>query len=413
MKLTSFRVRGFKNFTNWVVLEDLSEINVIHGPNNVGKSNLLQAMLLFFRLLREVDERLGREHGERSLTGEDLKTLGIEPYEVFNLRRPVMPIELSGRIQLDGEELPRGHAEIKLVLTWIGPHAKFNLGTFNLNGRDAREGSVWSLAVEFARTAAWSVSPGEEGIPRFAYIPSLRPIDDQLALQLYDAKESTEPNSVHRWNRYVEAMRFFSDIVGEGSFVAIYERKLQRANLLFDTGETRILLKLLGSGVQQAAMLVGHLLMTKASIVAIEEPEQNLKFDLQERLGEVFAGIVGKQGGPSQLFLTSHSPTFESGDHFYFMKPGPDGPIVEKRSNAEAMIAVGYRPEVSDLPGKATLSYVSTDGIVRLPERVMKVIEMPQGGGVMFIDRDRSVEMMSNARFLEELGLEDADDNER
>jgi len=34
-----------------VTLEELGAINVIHGPNNVGKSNLLRAIEVFFRLL--------------------------------------------------------------------------------------------------------------------------------------------------------------------------------------------------------------------------------------------------------------------------------------------------------------------------------------------------------------------------
>lgn len=51
MQLRSFKAQGFKNFRKPVVLEDLGPINVIHGPNNVGKSNLLQAIELFFTVV--------------------------------------------------------------------------------------------------------------------------------------------------------------------------------------------------------------------------------------------------------------------------------------------------------------------------------------------------------------------------
>ena len=47
MKLRSFSVQGFKNFEQEVRLDELGDINVIHGENNVGKSNLLQAIDLF------------------------------------------------------------------------------------------------------------------------------------------------------------------------------------------------------------------------------------------------------------------------------------------------------------------------------------------------------------------------------
>lgn len=415
MKLTSFRVRGFRNFTDWVVLEDLSEINVIHGPNNVGKSNLLQAMRLFFRLLWQLNEGLIFElkKGERTLKDDDLRALDFEPNKIFNLTRPTLPVEFIGQIQLDPTEPPGGSATIELNLNWIGPHIDFKLGEFSLDGGSLKSERSWPLAVEFARRASRSFPLSDGGFARFGYIASHRPIDYELALELYDAKESTDSEAVQRWNRFVEAMKLFADILGEGSFVAIYERKLGRANLLFDTGESRILLELLGSGVQQVAILLGHLLMTKAAIVAIEEPEQNLKYDLQERLRAVFDSIVGKPGGPSQLFLTSHSPAFESGDRFYYMKPTQQGPVVERRSRVQAMAAVGFPTEVPDLPERATLSYVSTDGVVRLHPSVMEAMGLPNGGGVMFVDGDHSVEMMSDARYLERLGLGGGSDGER
>jgi len=49
--LQQFEVKGYKNLTRSVTFGPLGRINVIHGENNVGKSNLLQAMDLYFRLL--------------------------------------------------------------------------------------------------------------------------------------------------------------------------------------------------------------------------------------------------------------------------------------------------------------------------------------------------------------------------
>jgi predicted ATPase len=57
MKIERFEVKGFKNLRQNVVLDDLAGVNVIHGENNVGKSNLLQAMDLFFWLLGELAKK--------------------------------------------------------------------------------------------------------------------------------------------------------------------------------------------------------------------------------------------------------------------------------------------------------------------------------------------------------------------
>ncbi|MBK6534710.1 MAG: AAA family ATPase [Deltaproteobacteria bacterium] len=51
MKIERFEVKGFKNLRQSAVLDELAGVNVIHGENNIGKSNLLQAMDLFFWLL--------------------------------------------------------------------------------------------------------------------------------------------------------------------------------------------------------------------------------------------------------------------------------------------------------------------------------------------------------------------------
>ncbi|MBK8695437.1 MAG: AAA family ATPase [Deltaproteobacteria bacterium] len=57
MKIERFEVKGFKNLRQSVVLDELAGVNVIHGENNIGKSNLLQAMDLFFWLLGELAEQ--------------------------------------------------------------------------------------------------------------------------------------------------------------------------------------------------------------------------------------------------------------------------------------------------------------------------------------------------------------------
>jgi AAA15 family ATPase/GTPase len=44
-------IKGFKNLTDRVMFAELGRINVIHGENNVGKSNVLEAMHLLFELL--------------------------------------------------------------------------------------------------------------------------------------------------------------------------------------------------------------------------------------------------------------------------------------------------------------------------------------------------------------------------
>lgn len=99
MQLKRFAVKGFKNFQTEIVLENLSAIAVIHGENNVGKSNLLEAMQLFFQLLL-VQESLAK----KIIGFSELEEQGFYPSNIFNLEKPV-PIEINVTFTLQPEEL--------------------------------------------------------------------------------------------------------------------------------------------------------------------------------------------------------------------------------------------------------------------------------------------------------------------
>jgi AAA15 family ATPase/GTPase len=56
MRVTKLRVSNFQRFADATF--DLRPLNVIVGPNNSGKSTLLQAMSLLPDEIREVGDRL-------------------------------------------------------------------------------------------------------------------------------------------------------------------------------------------------------------------------------------------------------------------------------------------------------------------------------------------------------------------
>src|SRR5580704_3459634 len=104
MRLASFKVRGFKNLTRELVLDELGPVNVLHGPNNVGKSNVLQAMQLFFRLLRLGD---AQDSQDSSLAVpvriEDSSWPGLPGLartDAFNLEAPA-PIRMAAVVDLE------------------------------------------------------------------------------------------------------------------------------------------------------------------------------------------------------------------------------------------------------------------------------------------------------------------------
>jgi hypothetical protein len=184
--------------------------------------------------------------------------------------------------------------------------------------------------------------------------------------------------------------------------VVLFNRHTNRANLAFQSPSTRIPIDLLGSGIQQIVALIARLLMSNANLVAIEEPELNLRYSLQLRLREIFKEIIEAPVGPQQLFLTSHSPAFEFGQHFYAMLKINELPTVELKSIKQAPLFTHHYAESPYLVGEhAPLCYVSTDGLVKLPERIRQRLELEQGGGIVLLERKDTghIELLTDHQF--------------
>lgn len=105
--LEQFEVSGFKNLTQPIIFGPLGQINVIHGPNNVGKSNLLQAIDLSFRGMDQVQMQV-----DTPIFFSLPDNLGYTSQQMFNLSNP-------SRIQLD----------VKFGPYYIGP-SYFMEGSF-------------------------------------------------------------------------------------------------------------------------------------------------------------------------------------------------------------------------------------------------------------------------------------------
>ncbi|WP_069470411.1 AAA family ATPase [Candidatus Marithrix sp. Canyon 246] len=424
MQLKRFAVKGFKNFQTEIVLENLNAIAVIHGENNVGKSNLLEAMQLFFQLL------LVQDGLAKKMRFSELEEQGFYPSNIFNLEKPV-PIEINVTFTLQPEELeladiqpllPSSKVQIAIQLKHLNSdNLDYKITKYQFaNGTDVSHHEVSAEQKTYAARLALFLAQHfilktKETSNRFALIRLDRRISPDeieaersvvpqaLSLQLYDAKESPEPSHYKRWELFVKIMKKFNDVLNLGEFVVLFNRHTGRANLAFQSPSTRIPIDLLGSGIQQIIALIARLLMSNANFVAIEEPELNLRYTLQLRLREIFKDIIEAPVGPQQLFLTSHSPAFEFGKHFYAMRQINGIPTVELKSIKQAILFTHHHADSPYLVGKehAPLCYVSTDGLVRLPERIRQRLELEQGGGIVLLERKDTghVELLTDKQF--------------
>ncbi len=437
MLIERFAVLGFKNLTAEVELTDLGAVNVIHGDNGVGKSNLLEAMTYLFRGLARTPQVVPGGGGWSA--PQDWDDLGVDAHkEIFTLGKtdPVQ-LRLSLRLtQSDSEELDLGDGGSLAEYLWVAAAikqtkdgSKMSLGAWHVPyGEDSVLTNIVDPALShkvFAFIGRSLSSTHDTPRRRFEMVNVLRQtlgdapvsgrhlVPAELLLALYDARESVDKKVYQRWELFKDTLATLSDVLGPGEIVPLYDRASGKANLALQRPEGRLPVHLLGSGAQQLIALIGRLALTDADFIGVEEPELNLRYTHQLRLRDVFQRLTQDPRGPRQIFITSHSPAFETGEHFYAMTMGPDGPQITRSPSVEAARFTQQDLVIPPIAGQAPLSYLTSEGLLQVPADVRERLGLPGGGGVVLVDSGPgAVEMMSNETWLARVGLGE-DDEER
>ncbi len=448
MQIEEFRIEGYKNLVAPISLGGLGarRIVVIHGPNNVGKSNLLEALQLPFLLLGLEDEKkepLPFQFPWLLPSAEKLQGFGLEPSEWFTLGAPSQ-IDIRLVLTFTDEELRRQgikkvydcqRVEIELridgypsAVTWQILRYRFNDGAdaaapdAHAAAPDAHAASVEERTAEVKRLQQFARDLARSVIwTRFVLLNlhrelagDQRPhhrrgvISDALALALFDARESPDPREYQRWAAFVDVCRQFDDVLGGAEPVIAFDRVAGRATLYLQSSAGRLPAHLLGTGVQQLLAITARMLVTKADVIAVEEPEASVSVGLHARVREALSRMTVQ--GPSQIFLTSHSPWFDGKQDFIAVTPSEDGPRVQWRAPQDALSFTMH--DLAQPPtGRAPVSYVTSEGLVSLPVFVREALGVSHGGGVVFWSGEKPgrVEIVSDATALDELGAH-ADD---
>ena len=393
MRIEKFRVQGFKNLTEPLVMDNLRGYNVIHGVNNIGKSNLLEAM----SLLMQPSKTLSND--AKPLTGNSKIEIDAEvPGLLESISTPL------------SEEEILTHGKVVSVLSWS--YGKRRIGWMDIRGTyvsEPFEASIYNLLGANRR--------GPMQDERFLLIPVSRSLSEKiptqksrettLALEMYDAQQSEDIANVKRWRAFVEAMKDFQDITGPGEFVATFQRASSEAQLMFEMQDARIPFRLLGSGIQQIVTLLGMILMSNASIIAIEEPELNLRWALQTRLAQTLRNLLANpDAGIDQLFLTTHSPAFSDTPDFWLMRKGAAGPVIERRPSSDlALVLQDSLQAPPVLPHNEIKAWLTPQGVVQVPAFVLAQLQLEHGGAVIFRTMQDGVLLQNEDIALANAGL--------
>jgi hypothetical protein len=383
MRLQSFRVTGFAHFTQPVALSSLAPINVLHGANNGGKSTLLRAMDLYFRLLG-IGESVTRE-----------PVLTFDPDEVdlrdlidggFHWENPG-PITFLANWSVSQGELeryslaqdkPLGHVTTELELRRAGRQYELRVLRWLHKDRDlsqvdrAREGAAAQYAGQIRRLLADAVPFAyDRPIPPFRTVTgAVAGFPQEISNALFDARQSLAPRQRKRWTLFSHLMGVLEPEIGPGAWDTAFERVTGDATLIFVTGERALPISRFGGGVQRFISLAAELALAREPWLALEEPEWRLSPDLQRRLLQVMDRILEAGVGPRQLYLTTHSPILGAAGRPFEVGMADGAPTVDARP---------YAGDPEAAPGAGT----SLSGLLGLVEELadMEPEELVPGAG--------------------------------
>jgi hypothetical protein len=340
VRIESIKIKGFRNFRSTVTLDELADINVLHGENNSGKSNVIDAIELAFTLLGDLAMH---QWPDRQFE----KWLGLRPSDVFPIERPEGSAEFVMRVALDRTE--EAH-----IADTTGTHGLRSVGSIELELLLARSNGTWRWAstvlpshgrntdAVIARTIKRGAPPyASEESMAFLALPRLRSayggphgreVVPAWALEaLIDSHDARDTKKHQLWQRFNDiVVAGLRDVIGEGPVVPRFDPRTERVLLEHHTASGPIVCERLGGGVQRIIAMAGALLASSAHIVAIEEPEADLHHGMQLRLRDMFRRIVTDELGPKQLLLVSHSPVFVATMHGYHFRSTAQGPKVER-----------------------------------------------------------------------------------
>ena len=392
MHIHSLRVENFRSVRDLIELDGLQAIEILHGPNNSGKSNLFRAMDLVWKVL--VDGRWW-DGAPEYLDFPPSILPCPSPFFAHHRRR--------GESTRIGLSLCNPHVEAEFELKPVGSGLRVVLVSLSRDGapvdrRAAPDGarSAWSHGPDIG--TAGTVGLGLPPEP-FRHVGSRRAAAygfsswDAWLLALRDADAGDEVR--HRFRSIERALaKSFQGELGPGRLDRFSWPVDQpsppgadRVELAWESDSGVVVpFSQQGRGVQQAKDILCAVLGSPAVVVAVEEPETNLSELAQMRLLEVLQRVTEEHG--KQVLLTSHVHSFDG--------PGcwrielADGGTTARRGIAPISMPVAGESEALAprltsalqreyaIAGRPVAGWVSDSGLLRVPVSVREAMELPE-----------------------------------
>jgi hypothetical protein len=399
LRITEFAITNFRTFRERTVIPlstggRADPLVVFHGDNGAGKSNALAALDLFFRAMTHW---LGWRAATPSSIGPYplLRCQWEKTYEFFTPKQRDWPPGSTEEMQV---EVRFADQSLRMVLSPAGSDVF-------LDARVAVEDEgQWSDHLEVEPYRAKQLKSlletplGPQSRPLFILdehrrgswrrddpyqAETLETLAPLLAERLLSLRLSLEPIDRQRWKAFGALLSRFPTFQGKEVSVDRVQRDSVPELFFEDPGKQILRLVELSSGEQQLVTLCAAILTSRASIIAIAEPEMSLSESNQRILRDILEEQV-RSGVIDQIIMESHVYYFDGPEVIRFKREGSTTRVTrEPRAREEAEVST--RAQAAG----AQKQYVTPEGFTKIPENMRRDLGLEAGGRLWFLKDDR------------------------
>lgn len=372
MKIESFHIQGFKSIADLKV-DGLSDINIFFGLNDVGKSNILQALALWHTVItsrqvltfREIEEQFSPFIFSFGANKEILISVNLL---LENTENPY---------PLDNKRLNNITTHVVIREREINRQVETPTGVF-------RQDKVREVSSKWPKLHVIEASRRFQTETRQQTSHSLGRITHQnLKRALFYAYLSRD---LEQKQRLTAIKRILSNSpFNLGEIDIALDPVTEQIDIGFVQANGRLPIENLGSGSQQLLLMLGQVFLNDYPIITLEEPEMNLSPQYQGLLLSTLRQLMQDPAVKlNQLFISTHSPYLEFQENFYDVTRDEQGYTQIHRASRES-----HQSYFAITPtGPDTGARVNSLNQVKLYDRLMEDLALQRGDLVFFLKNE-------------------------
>ncbi|MBN2543373.1 AAA family ATPase [bacterium] len=309
MRINKLKIERFRCFKNTKIELGL-HVNVLVGPNNCGKSSILEAIYMSFQFLASSNGISEWNRKKKKLKGVTLREPLIPipdlSYLSYNLNKGA---QTSNRIEIDVD------TDMESFKTWA-TFSGHNMNVYSGKDIDDRGGEDYRKKIDeiikkpptFVPLFSGVTALEEHKTPEVSdYYSKTGKASEILRNKFYEL-QNNHPEQIEKVKRYIREKFNIEFTDSKVDNLGIYVRTHYVENGKHPKKDEDFDISALGSGFQQILHLLLYIFYKDTDIILIDEPDAHLHRDMQKVLFDLLSEVAEKES--KQIIIATHSFEF-------------------------------------------------------------------------------------------------------